>query len=593
MSAPTGLAPYESDIVSVTKNSKKLQILNIKNNKVKSEILLPQGANGLAIKGDIAYVLCGEAQGDLVVIDLKNHRILHKIPVGHYPLAPLIVGNQLYIANRFANTIKVINLEHFNIEHTYRVGREPFAMTATKDGKELWIAHLLPDMKANGDMIAASISKIDLPTGCIKNYPLTNGTQTIRDIQLSPDENHLVVSHLLSRYEVPTSQVDRGWINTNAITIIPRATPESQYPIILDDAEMGAANPWGIRFSQDGKNLLILHAGTQEISIIPWDQLGEKIQKKLSDKETTDELGFISSIRQRIELPLNGPRSLFVDEKGHVYVSGYYSGNVVSFNINQPITSQDFQIIALEPDEKLDIGFEGERYFNDASQCFQKWQSCISCHPDARVDALNWDMLNDGLGNPKNTRSMFLSHQLPPVMTLGVRKDAETAVRAGFRHIQFMVPDPDICNKVDYYLSHLQAMPSPKLNQAQLENLELDQASCNQCHDPQLKRGILSDNAKLGKKIFKKAGCAECHPHPYFTNKKMVDVGTLMGLDTGKKIQVPTLMESWRTAPYFHDGRAATIREVILEHNPNDQRGNTSSLKQNELEQLIEYVESL
>ncbi|MHC4147198.1 MAG: cell surface protein, partial [Planctomycetota bacterium] len=77
----------------------------------------------------------------------------------------------------------------------------------------------------------------------------------------------------------------------------------------------------------------------------------------------------------------------------------------------------------------------GEMLFNDALLCFQSWQSCASCHPsDARVDALNWDLLNDGLGNPKNTKSLLLSHETPPAMITGIRENAEIAVRAGFRH---------------------------------------------------------------------------------------------------------------------------------------------------------------
>ena len=52
-----------------------------------------------------------------------------------------------------------------------------------------------------------------------------------------------------------------------------------------------------------------------------------------------------------------------------------------------------------------------------------------------RPDALNWDLLNDGIGNPKNTLSLLLSHQTPPVMITGVRASAEDAVRAGIKYI--------------------------------------------------------------------------------------------------------------------------------------------------------------
>ena len=51
---------------------------------------------------------------------------------------------------------------------------------------------------------------------------------------------------------------------------------------------------------------------------------------------------------------------------------------------------------------------KGEMLFNDAQLCFQGWQSCASCHPaDARADGLNWDLLNDGIGNPKNVKLRY------------------------------------------------------------------------------------------------------------------------------------------------------------------------------------------
>ena len=58
----------------------------------------------------------------------------------------------------------------------------------------------------------------------------------------------------------------------------------------------------------------------------------------------------------------------------------------------------------------------GEMLYNDGSMCFQQWQSCASCHPDGRVDGLNWDLLNDGMGNPKQTRSELYNHVTPPTM---------------------------------------------------------------------------------------------------------------------------------------------------------------------------------
>ena len=55
----------------------------------------------------------------------------------------------------------------------------------------------------------------------------------------------------------------------------------------------------------------------------------------------------------------------------------------------------------------------------------------------------------------------------------------------------------------------------------------------------------------------------------------------------------PTLVELWRTAPYLHDGSAATVREVLIDRNKQDAHGKTSHLKPAEISDLVEYLLSL
>jgi mono/diheme cytochrome c family protein len=209
--------------------------------------------------------------------------------------------------------------------------------------------------------------------------------------------------------------------------------------------------------------------------------------------------------------------------------------------------------------------------FNNAELCFQGWQSCASCHPsNARSDALNWDLLNDGLGNPKNTKSLLLAHQTPPAMITGIRENAEIAVRAGITHIQFAVRPEEEAVAIDEYLKSLKPVPSPHLVDDKL-----------------------SESAERGKKIFEKANCASCHTEPYFTDSKQHDVGTGQDLDKDRKFDTPTLVEVWRTAPYLYDGRAATMKDVLTTYNPNDKHGLTSNLSEAEIKDLAEFVLSL
>jgi cytochrome c peroxidase len=207
---------------------------------------------------------------------------------------------------------------------------------------------------------------------------------------------------------------------------------------------------------------------------------------------------------------------------------------------------------------------KGEKYFHDATLCFQHWQSCIGCHPEARADGMNWDLMNDGIGNPKNCKSLIFSHVTPPNMISGIRDSAAKAVRAGYKFIQFHeIPEED-AQCVDEYLISLQPVPSPYLV-----------------------NNKLSKKAKNGKKVFERLKCGECHSGIYYTDMKMYRIGEDVEFEKGW--DTPTLREVWRTAPYLFDGRAATMREVFEVH----RHGINEKVSQKDIEALTEYVNSL
>jgi cytochrome c peroxidase len=75
---------------------------------------------------------------------------------------------------------------------------------------------------------------------------------------------------------------------------------------------------------------------------------------------------------------------------------------------------------------------------------------------------------------------------------------------------------------------------------------------------------------------------------------KFHNVGTLGKFDQpADRFDTPSLIEVWRSGPYLHDGRAATIRDVITTFNRDDRHGTTSKLTPQQLDELVEYVLSL
>lgn len=132
------------------------------------------------------------------------------------------------------------------------------------------------------------------------------------------------------------------------------------------------------------------------------------------------DLHFLYGIRERIALKGNGPRNFIVRDQ-EVIVPMFFSDDLNRYDLNTKQLSE----VALNPGRQETMAQKGERIFNDAAFCFQNWQSCNGCHPgDARTDGMNWDLMNDGVGNSKNCKSLLLSLETPPCMISGTRANA-------------------------------------------------------------------------------------------------------------------------------------------------------------------------
>ena len=564
--------------------SKQVAVFNIAEGKVTKVISLPEEPTGLAVSPDgrLVYVTAGGPEGKVYVIDLKSGKVKDALPAGHTPVAPVASpdGKVLYFCNRFNNNVSIFDLTKKSELAKVAVTREPVAAAITRDGRFLFVANHLPAGAADGDYTAAVVSILDTTTKQnVKTIDLPNGSTGLQDICISSDGRHAYITHILARYQLPTTQLDRGWMNTNALSIIDISKKKLLNTVLLDDVDLGAANPWGVVCTEDGNYICITHAGSHEVSVIDAASLHKKLAsvdkgEKVSDvshspSDVPNDLSFLVGLRRRLKLTGNGPRGLVVIG-AKVYAAEYFTDSIGIVDIN-PESYPKARSIALETGKSLTKVRKGQMLFNDASLCFQHWQSCASCHPGGgRVDALNWDLLNDDIGNPKNTKSMLLAHKTPPAMMTGVRPDAESAVRAGIRHIQFAVRPEGDAVAIDEYLKSLEPVQSPFLV-----------------------KGKLSKAARKGRRVFNKAECASCHTPPLYTDLKKYNIGTGKGLDENQSFDTPTLVEVWRTSPYLYDGRAQTIKEVLTEYNAGDKHGKTSTLTEKEIKSLAEFILSL
>jgi YVTN family beta-propeller protein len=561
--------------------------------KVARKIAAPSPPLGLALTADgkTLYVTCAAPESTVCVVDTAKGKVINQFAAGHTAMAPVLSpdGRTLYVCNRFNNDVAFIDLASGRTTKRVIVPREPVAAAVTPDGKFLLVANHLHAGRADVDVVASSVSVIEVATGKVcKQIALPNGSGLLRDVRLSPDGKHAVVTHQLSRFHLPTTQVERGWVNTSAASLIDLGGLCLINTVLLDNIDSGAANPWAAAWSADGRILVITHAGTHELSVVDFPALLAKLQKfaapdaKLkadytaasrSAADVPNDLSFLVGLRQRIKLceAARGPRAVAL-VGSRAWLANYFTDTLTVIDLAAPRPTPE--TLPLGSHKEVTRVRRGELLFNDASICFQGWQSCSSCHSsDARVDGLNWDNLNDGIGNPKNAKSLLLAHRTPPSMWLGVRSDAYVSVRAGIRNSMFTVQPEENAMALDEYLKSLHPAPSPLLV-----------------------KGKLSPAAQRGKKLFfsDAVGCADCHKGPLYTDQKLHNAGTIGKFDNAtNRFDTPSLIEVWRTGPYLHDGRAATVRDVITTCNPGDRHGTTSKLTPAQIDELAAFVRSL
>ena len=463
---------------------------------------------GVLLDGDKAYVTTFEKTGRLEVLSLKSGQIEAAIPTGSGACYPIFSADKkhIYVCNQFAGTVSEIDPATCKVVRSVKVLREPRSAIFSKDGRYLFVANFLPAQRADLNIVAACVSVIE-----VKSFSIIN--------------------------------VEKQ---------------EFEGAVLVDEPDRGAAGVWGI--ACDEKHIYVAHSGTHEISVIDHSRMLDKF-RNYADKGRLDyDLTFLYGLRKRIPLQGNGPRHLLLSNN-KLIIPTYFADvlNMVDLNTFS-VAAVNMNVGRTETKEQ-----KGEKYFNDAGHCYQGWQSCNGCHPgDGRTDGMNWDLMNDGVGNPKNCKSLLYSHVTPPNMISGIRAKAEVAVRAGFRYIQFYEPEEEMAECVDAYMKSLRPVPSPYL---------VD--------------GELSEKAKAGRKVFDKLKCGDCHNGPFYTDLKMHRIGEDVEFEKGW--DTPTLVECWRTAPYLFDGRAATMQEVFEVH----KHGIDKKVSKKEIEELTEYVNSL
>lgn len=596
--SPDSKRVYVSD-----RTARCVEILDPAGKQKQGEIPLEGQPLGMCLSPDGARLYVAErGASSVAVIDTAKSAVAGRIKTDRWPVAVALApkSRRLFVANEDTNQVTVVDLSESPGKPIKQIPvvREPCALAVTPDERFVVVNNRVPLGVSTDPTLAAVVSIIDTSklaqTATVKLPP---GSSVVYGVCASPDGKWAYVVHGLGRFNLPMTQLERGWVNTFALSIIDIAEGTRFVTVLLDDLTQGAADPFAVVCSRDGHRLWISHAGIHEVSTVEiallHELLGGNVPTELAslmdgslpniwvriqkDRSLIAELAndltalYIAGAIRRAPSGGNGPRGLALspDEKT-LFVANYFAGSVAALD---PDTGKLQSTIALGPQAEPDAARRGEALFHDATHAFQRWHSCATCHPnDARMDGLRWDFADDGLGNAMNTLSLRFLDKTEPLHRMGTLKDLPFAAKHGLTFTHMLVPTEQEINDLIAYLKSLRPEPSPHL-----------------AADDQL-----TGAAGRGKVLFEgKADCAGCHSGPYYTDQKLYNVGIGPVTQPDARFKSTSLIEGYRTAPYMHDGRALTLKEVLTTFNPKDEHGKTKTLTPKEIEDLVAYLQSL
>jgi DNA-binding beta-propeller fold protein YncE len=304
------------------------------------------------------------------------------------------------------------------------------------------------------------------------------------------------------------------------------------------------------------------------------------------------------------------PRAAVLGPNNRLFVQGWLSRSVavfdltdimVSFERTTPTKVADIGTVEVEKlDPKLLLGKRLFHGAGDMRMTSEGYLTCATCHFEGAEDGRVYDFTSRGEGL-RNTTSLLgragIGHgRINWSANFDEVQDFETQIRELFVGRGFIADDLLAMGRRSDPLGDPKAGLSVELDALAAFVTSFDQVNPSPFRNPD---GSLTADGLAGKVLFAKLGCDFCHGGRDFTDSgrgMLHDVGTLSST-SGKRsgmtlagIDTPTLLGVWETAPYLHDGSAATLREVLTTRNSSDAHGFVSALGAQEIDHLVAYL---
>lgn len=467
--------------------------------------------------------------GEVIEIDPSSRAIIDRLNVGPMPRSLAIYGNRLLVP-RFispATHAEVYDIDTsagLSLVRTIEVNK-----VLVPDGLDQGsgIPNFLSSIAINQDgseaFIAAVKANIDRGTG-----PESSGLPLDDDNTIRP---------MMIRLDL---------INNRDANVIPLSSTGT---IDFDNA----ADPGSVTFLVDGQTRIVTFSGNNVVAA----------QNEQLNTFTQFSSGFgpqemCTTLRTLYVKNFTGRSVSAIDISGYLY-NGQRNPQILTVDTvgSEKLTAQEL---------------EGLRQFYHSSipqMGEEGYMSCASCHKDGGQDGQVWDLTNLGEGM-RNTLSLN--------GTSGTRF-GNLHWSVNFDEVQDFELQMEDLNRGEGLIpgkTFNGQSPLDYVTSGRSTELDALAAYVASLGKDSVKRspyrtytGELTEAALRGQQLFIERGCAACHAGQAYRDGKTHDVGTITAASGNRLngeltgIRTPSLVELWESAPYFHDGSAATLGDVF------------------------------
>lgn len=596
-SSSIAITPDGLTLVVVNPDSNTVSLVDTARLAVRAELSV--GVNpvsvAVAVDGRLAYV-ANQGSDSLSIVDLRSAVVVGTLSVGDRPAGVVLSpdGAWIAVAESGDDRVRWIDATSLRTVSVQATADRPYGLAFTPDGRRLLVTHLLSGAVT---VLPAAGHRCYLPlvrrgvTGAVWS-PLPARDQShpaAAELSIPTWPNvapapAVIVNAAGTRAYLPQTMANGLGYNTGFDTsVFPKVSvlnlTSNQHQtgehVSLPETDRPVGLPWDVALARDDTELWVVNSASNDVSVI--------------------NLSTPTRPQRVANIPVgDNPRGIVLSpDGGTAYVNNTLSGTVSVIDAHSYTVSQVIVVTTIPLPPAL---LHGKRLFYSSARpelSRARWISCNTCHIETEQDGRTWLLQYQGQVPPgeqpvirRNTTAlpgMIETYPLRWSAEWNESADAEFSVR--MEQFGTGLIDGEMYPTLD----------GPP-NQGRSYDLDCLALFIDSLTVPE-REHTLTPAEQRGQALFEspRTGCSTCHPAPLYTDLQMHDVGTADGPGEwfGPLIDTPTLRLLYDSAPYLHDGSAATLYDVLTSANRADEHGVTSDLSESELQDLIAFLLAL